>query len=203
MGSRTIYYDDTNPKLEADSIGLEFSVDGKDYEIDLAEVNVLKLREALAPYIQAARRTGGGRSSNVVKFTGSGAHRRPAVERDQLKAMREWAWQHGFKCGKQGRIPRAVEDAYHNRNPQTGAPAANETAPRADGHTSTGGSDTGGNKEPRNTATMDEFKTLFQAWARQNSYKINKSGLSAPPVVAKFSREEAIYPPNVELPKAG
>lgn len=200
MGYRTIYYDDTNPKVEAENIGVEFMIDGVVHEIDLSNDNLAKLRAAFAPYVDKARRQPRGGTGNVVKFAASTTpRRRPSADREQLKAMREWAHKTGLKCGEKGRVPRAVQEAYHNRDVRTGKPAANETAPRVDGATS---SATGGNKEARNAATMEEFKELFRPWAENLGYKINKNGLSAPPVVKKFSTETGIYPPNVEL-KAG
>jgi excisionase family DNA binding protein len=42
---------------EADET-VEFGFEGRNYEIDLSEKNVDKLREAFAPFIQAARRAG-------------------------------------------------------------------------------------------------------------------------------------------------
>ena len=42
---------------------VEFAVDGRSYEIDLSAANSAKLREALAPYISAARRRVGDASS--------------------------------------------------------------------------------------------------------------------------------------------
>jgi hypothetical protein len=36
-----------------------FGLDGVDYEIDLTDANASKLRDALADFIAAARRTGG------------------------------------------------------------------------------------------------------------------------------------------------
>ena len=40
---------------------VEFGIDGKSYEIDLSDANAAKLRDALAPYLGHARRTGGRR----------------------------------------------------------------------------------------------------------------------------------------------
>ncbi|WP_226358972.1 Lsr2 family protein, partial [Pseudonocardia sp. ICBG601] len=43
---------------------VEFSVDGRAYEIDLSTKNAEKLRESLAPYVAAARRGSGRRSTS-------------------------------------------------------------------------------------------------------------------------------------------
>ncbi|MHA6625601.1 histone-like nucleoid-structuring protein Lsr2 [Pseudonocardia sichuanensis] len=87
---------------------VEFAMDGKSYEIDLSAANSAKLREALAPFVSAARRTGGRRRS-----TASTAAARPSTDREQNQAIREWAQQQGMKISERGRIPSNVLEAYH------------------------------------------------------------------------------------------
>ncbi|MGI8870770.1 MAG: histone-like nucleoid-structuring protein Lsr2, partial [Mycobacteriales bacterium] len=63
----TLLEDDIDGGDAAESI--EFSLDGSNYFIDLNEQNAIKLREALAPFVAAARRTSrerAGRSSRHV-----------------------------------------------------------------------------------------------------------------------------------------
>jgi hypothetical protein len=88
-----------------------FAVDGRSYEIDLSAANGARLREALAPYISAARRTGGRRAS-----PGAAVAARPSTDREQNQAIREWAAQQGMKISERGRIPSNVLDAYHNNH---------------------------------------------------------------------------------------
>ena len=90
---------------------VEFGVDGKSYEIDLSASNSKKLREALAPFVAAARRAGAGGGRR--RSTGSAAAARPAVDREQNQAIREWAQQQGMKISERGRIPATVLEAYH------------------------------------------------------------------------------------------
>jgi hypothetical protein len=85
---------------------VEFAVDGRTYEIDLSSANSARLREALAPYISAARRTSGRRSS------GGSSSSRPSTDREQNQAIREWAQQQGLKISERGRIPSNVLEAY-------------------------------------------------------------------------------------------
>jgi hypothetical protein len=87
---------------------VEFAVDGKTYEIDLSSTNVAKLRETLAPYISAARRVGGRRSSG-----GSSGTSRSTADRELNQAIREWAQQQGMRISERGRIPSNVLEAYH------------------------------------------------------------------------------------------
>lgn len=87
---------------------VEFAVDGKSYEIDLSTQNSEKLRELLAPYIAAARRTGARRSAAA----GASPAARPVSDRQQNQAIREWAVAQGMKISERGRIPSNVLDAY-------------------------------------------------------------------------------------------
>src|SRR5437879_3082805 len=86
---------------------VSFGLDGKSYEIDLSSKNADKLRGALADYVAAARKPGGGRKASA------GAARRPVVDREQNQAIREWARSKGMKVNDRGRIPSEVVDAYH------------------------------------------------------------------------------------------
>jgi Lsr2 len=90
-----------------------FGLNGRSYEIDLSQDNATKLRDALAPYAAAARRTGGRRS------TGSRVQRAPASDRDQTAAIRQWARENGHELSDRGRIPKAVMQAYEQRHTNT------------------------------------------------------------------------------------
>ena len=87
---------------------VEFAMDGRSYEIDLSAANSAKLREALAPFVSAARRTGGRRRSTAATTA-----TRPSTDREQNQAIREWAQQQGMKISERGRIPSNVLEAYH------------------------------------------------------------------------------------------
>lgn len=87
---------------------VQFSVDGRSYEIDLSSKNAEKLRKSLAPYVSAARRGSGRGASGSSSSNGSSASER-AVNR----AVREWAVAQGMKISERGRIPSSVLEAYH------------------------------------------------------------------------------------------
>jgi hypothetical protein len=87
---------------------VEFAFEGKSYEIDLSSANSARLRDALAPFISAARRTSGRRRSG-----GAVATSRPSTDREQNQAIRDWAQQQGLKISERGRIPSNVLEAYH------------------------------------------------------------------------------------------
>ena len=89
---------------------VEFGLDGATYQIDLSGGNADRLREALAEYVDHARRSGGR------KRAGGGPTRspRPApADREQNQAIREWARKQGMKVSDRGRIPADVLEAYH------------------------------------------------------------------------------------------
>ncbi|WP_329109922.1 Lsr2 family protein [Micromonospora sp. NBC_01699] len=92
---------------------VEFGLDGVNYTIDLSEKNAGKLRKALDGFIAAGSRM--GRSS----VEGRGAARRGArgttrTDRDQNRAIREWAVKSGYDVSERGRIPAEVVRAYQN-----------------------------------------------------------------------------------------
>lgn len=86
---------------------VEFSVDGKAYEIDLSAANGKRLRATLAPFISAGRRTDGRRSLAAAPAL------RPTSDRELNQAIREWALAQGMKVSERGRIPSNVLNAYH------------------------------------------------------------------------------------------
>ncbi|MDH6460720.1 hypothetical protein M2302_000881 [Micromonospora sp. A200] len=94
---------------------VEFSLDGVAYTIDLSDENAGVLRKALDPYISAGRRMGRG---NVEAGR---PVRRPAraavsgMDREQNRAIREWAAKNGYEISERGRIPVNVVEAWKNR----------------------------------------------------------------------------------------
>jgi hypothetical protein len=95
---------------------VEFGIDGKNYEIDLSSANADKLRSALANYVGAARKAAAGRRRATAAGNGSSSARKPAIDREQNQAIREWARKRGMKVSDRGRIPAEVLEAYHQEN---------------------------------------------------------------------------------------
>ncbi|MGD7788766.1 histone-like nucleoid-structuring protein Lsr2 [Propionibacteriaceae bacterium Y1700] len=81
---------------------VQFSLDGKDYEIDLTEANAKKLRSALDVYIQAARRA--NRTRRPTSRSGS--------NRQEANQIRQWAAANGYEISSRGRVPANVRSAY-------------------------------------------------------------------------------------------
>ncbi len=90
---------------------VKFALDGVFYEIDLNSNNAAKLRDAFAPYVGAARRSKGGMVAGGragARATRSAA----ATDREQNKAIREWAKRQGREISARGRIPQNIVDEY-------------------------------------------------------------------------------------------
>lgn len=99
--------------LDAETAAVEtvrFSVDGTRYEIDLNAEHYSEFQQVLERFTAAARATGPGRkvSRPAAKKT-----TRATVDREQLTAMRQWGRDHGFELSDKGRVPVAVQEAYH------------------------------------------------------------------------------------------
>jgi len=87
-----------------------FSIDGTAYEIDLTDAHAAALREALAPYIAAARSVS-TRASSAAPRAGAARRQKRAGQRD-YGPVREWAAQNGYTLSERGRVPAAVLEAY-------------------------------------------------------------------------------------------
>ena len=81
---------------------VRFGLDGTEYEIDLNAGHAQALREALARYIRAARRAGGG-----ARRPARGG-RRAAAGGVNNSEIREWAKGQGIEVKDRGRVPAEV-----------------------------------------------------------------------------------------------
>jgi hypothetical protein len=93
---------------------VEFGLDGKVFEIDLSKDNAGRLRDALAEFVAAARKSGGARRRSAA--APAAPVRRPSIDREQNQAIRDWARKRGMKVSDRGRIPADVLEAYHQEN---------------------------------------------------------------------------------------
>ena len=114
MGSRTTVtlfddFDGSTEGVRTVSIGL----DRQTVELDLSEANYEKVRDFLAPYLDAGRKTSGASSGSP--------RRKPspadgAGKRDDNQAIREWAEANGHEVSARGRIKKEIVDAYQAAN---------------------------------------------------------------------------------------
>lgn len=105
MARRMVLVDDLDNTESSDIKTLDFSLEGKPYEIDLSLKNASKLRDVLAPFIAAARRP-----------TAPAKPKAAAVKTDkaQLDAIRTWARKQGHTVSHRGRIPQDIVDAFNS-----------------------------------------------------------------------------------------
>ena len=90
-----------------------FSVEGREYELDLSEENAARLRDALGPFVGAARRAGG--LGQRRRSNGGGPQpQQSTYDRGRNAEIREWARQHGHEVAVRGRSPASVLAAYRN-----------------------------------------------------------------------------------------
>lgn len=84
---------------------VRFGLDGTNYEIDLSSDNAVRLREALAPYVGAARVVTDRRPRSTSRAA-SAASGASATE------IRTWAAQNGYEVSSRGRVPAHIRKAY-------------------------------------------------------------------------------------------
>lgn len=90
--------DDLDGSPAAETV--RFSLDGKQYEIDLSATNATELREGLADYVSAGRKAG------------SGPRRPRKTEGASTHEMRTWALEHGYEPAPRGRVSNQIAEAY-------------------------------------------------------------------------------------------
>lgn len=101
--------DDLDGTATEDVSTVHFGLDGALYEIDLTEANAQRLRDALAGYVDAGRRTGGRVKRGRVSSNGHGP---------DASAVREWAAANGMELAARGRIPGHITEAYQQQAKQ-------------------------------------------------------------------------------------
>lgn len=106
-----VFEDDLDGTQGAETV--KFGLDGAQYEIDLGEKNAARLRDALSPFVAAARKS--GRGGVVVGGRAARGRGGAAADREQNKAIRAWAKKEGRGISDRGRIPQEIVDEYHAR----------------------------------------------------------------------------------------
>ena len=79
------------------------------YQIDLSSANVAKLDKALKPYVEAAMKVRGARSTRSVAKT---AKADGPASKEHLAAIREWARKKGYEVSDRGRIKAEIVEAF-------------------------------------------------------------------------------------------
>ncbi|HUZ23875.1 MAG TPA: Lsr2 family protein [Streptosporangiaceae bacterium] len=73
---------------------ISFAVDGTGYEIDLSAAHAEEIRQAVQPFVTAARKVGGRRTGKSGRAVGP-----------DPSAVRAWARTEGMKVSDRGRVP--------------------------------------------------------------------------------------------------
>ncbi|GGM76586.1 Lsr2 family protein [Dactylosporangium sucinum] len=115
MARRVIHelIDDLDGEHADESVS--FGLDGVMYAIDLSAKNAAELREAFAPFVTAATKV--GRAATASGPARAGVRIRPVLtaraEREQNRAIREWAQSKGIEVSDRGRIRADLVERYH------------------------------------------------------------------------------------------
>jgi Lsr2 len=96
---KVILVDDTDGGPAEETVA--FGLDGAEYEIDLSAKNAKNLREALVPWTERARKTGGRRRRGARSSGGSSS-----------SDIRSWALANGHQVSSRGRVSADVREAY-------------------------------------------------------------------------------------------
>ncbi|THV29968.1 histone-like nucleoid-structuring protein Lsr2 [Glycomyces paridis] len=110
--TQVILIDDIDGSKAEETV--KFAIDGQAYEIDLSASHAKELRDALEKFQEAGTRLGRyslGAPRGPVR--GAAAPRRQTVDREQNKAIREWAERAGKRVSPRGRIPQAIVEEYN------------------------------------------------------------------------------------------
>ncbi len=83
-----------------------FALDGAEYEIDLSAQNATGLRDAVAPWLAHARKTGGRRKRGGAK----------PISSSSTSDIRAWAQANGHDVSSRGRVSAEVREAYELAN---------------------------------------------------------------------------------------
>ena len=105
-----------------------FALEDSEYEIDLSEHNLAKLRAALAPFIAAGRRRP---KTTKTRRTRRSAPNRTTPERPDAAAVRAW-WAENWSAlglpqpvSHLGSVPTRIQDTYAAAHP-VDSPAARD-----------------------------------------------------------------------------
>jgi len=108
---QTILIDDLDGGTAEETV--KFGLDGVQYEIDLSQGNAGALRDALASYVAAAQKVSGRATGQSARVSAGRQRGAAASDRDQNKAIRDWAKRKGIEISDRGRIKQEIVDQYH------------------------------------------------------------------------------------------
>lgn len=109
-----IYVDDLDgTEIEdGEAETIDFAFDGKSYSIDLGRENSAAFREAIQPYLSAARPADSGKK----RATKGSRRSSSSAPRGETGKIRAWARDNGYTVSDRGRIPADILEAYNAAN---------------------------------------------------------------------------------------
>ncbi|CAM5309688.1 histone-like nucleoid-structuring protein Lsr2 [Streptomyces abikoensis] len=100
------YLVDDVTEMRGDSVQTRtLVIDGERYQIDLSDDTYGELRTAIAPYLDAGRRTKAPRKANQRRLT-------PLPTEVSASDIRAWAKRRRIKVPARGRIPSSIRHQY-------------------------------------------------------------------------------------------
>jgi hypothetical protein len=109
---QTVFIDDLDGSTAEGTV--RFGLDGTEYEIDLNAGHAKELRDALARYVDAARRVSASASKPA-----RGSRHRPTAGLDTT-GVREWARAQGIEVKDRGRVPADLVARFKDAAGQQG-----------------------------------------------------------------------------------
>lgn len=85
---------------------IQFGLDGKNYEMDLSIENAARLREAVRPFAEKARRVQADKRAKTRRATAS-------QRNGETAQIRAWAQENGYSVSARGRVHQHIKDAYY------------------------------------------------------------------------------------------
>lgn len=92
---------------------VSFGLDGQSYEIDLSGDHARQLRDSLAEFVGHARKSGSNSSSRTRQPRAGSGRSAARIDREQIKAIRDWARRNGREVSDRGRIAAPIVEAYN------------------------------------------------------------------------------------------
>ena len=178
---------------------VSFSLEGVDYEIDLSIAHAQALQDVMAPYIAAARRTGGRRAVRASTTARSvpGGNSSSGRSRSANTEIRAWASEHGVALAERGRIPARVIEAFEAGDPSklptkgtalaTAPPAPAESEPTAPSGTSSAPE---GEPRGRDGLTAAEREAI-RAWAVEQGIDVKTRGQLKKELISNYRAWES------------
>lgn len=128
MAKRVLLVDDITGDVIDENLGgghVEFSFDGKHYEIDLGAKNIESFRKDMSKWTEHAEHIEAPRRATTTRRrTASSAS--SGMSKEQREAIRSWANRNGYSVGDRGRIKAEIVQAFEAAQQKTSSVSEDE-----------------------------------------------------------------------------